>query len=511
MILINSSPKDALKIFQSFLPIYVPVGIGYLLAAVEQEGIEAEFIDEQVQDNIFSAIEEYTKKMERPYIFGFSVLTASLKRAIYVSRQLKKRYPDSVIIFGGPHPTALPEDILSYKHIDLVVKGEGEQVLPKLFRRIKAGKDIFDIPGVCYKRNGRIINNEKAPVLTDIDSLPSFPYDRFTSQRYDLGFIVSSRGCPHKCIFCSNRITTGKRYRFRSPEGIVDDLEILYNKYQKKNILFLDDNLLVSKKRIYALIGKIKKKGLEKKMTFSFQARGDNVDYQLLKDLYNAGFKSVFFGMETASEKIMQTVKKGETVEQCIAAARMAKQIGFHVSATFIYALPGDTHKNRMDCVALGKNLKLDMVRFNNATPYPGTELYELAKKEGNLIIQGKYENFNSVSTFIENPFNKIPFSYVPDNNSEKAIRRDILFSYFAFYLDFKKFKKILSSPDEGVGWFSAGDNFRKRIKMIPALLMLGGMMCFKFIDFFMSVIIAKEGRILIKDFFQLAFGKWEK
>ena len=90
------------------------------------------------------------------------------------------------------------------------------------------------------------------------------------------------------------------------------------------------------------------------------------------------------------------------------------------------------------------------MVRFNNATPYPGTELYEIAKSEKRLNVQGLWENFNSVSTFIENPFNRIPFSYVPQGNTEEEIRRDILFSYFSYYLDFKRLKKIFTSPDKG-------------------------------------------------------------
>ena len=183
------------------------------------------------------------------------------------------------------------------------------------------------------------------------------------------------------------------------------------SKYNKRYVLFLDDNLLVSRKRIYSLLEEIKKSGLDKKMTFNFQARGDNVDYTLLQDLYNSGFRSVFFGLETASERLMKVIKKGETVAQCIEAVKMAKEIGFHVSATFIYGLPGETHQDRLDSVLLSKNLKLDMVRYNNATPYPGTELYEIARKENRLNIQGIYENFNSVSTFIENPFKKIPFS----------------------------------------------------------------------------------------------------
>ena len=457
MILINSSPKDPLKIFQPFLPISVPIGIGCLLATLEKEGIEGKLIDEQVDENIFDLIQESCQKMNRPYLFGFSVLTTAFKRAILVSKELKRRYSDSIVLFGGIHPTALPEEVLSFSHIDAVWRGEAEKGLAEFYRCVKEGKDYTHLKNLSYRKNGQVIHNRRFFPSDDLDSYPPFPYHLFVSKRYDLGFLVSSRGCPYKCIFCSNRVTTGRQYRFRSAEAIVHELDILCHKYHQSHVVFVDDNLLVNKNRIYQLIGEIKKNRLDKKMTYGFQARGDNVSYKLLQDLHDAGFKNIFYGLETASEEIMNTIKKGETVAQCVEAVKMAKKIGFHVSATFIYGLPGETPQNRIDCLRLSRELKLDMVRYNNATPYPGTELYEIAKKENRLNIQGLYENFNSVSVFIENPFKKIPFSYVPENNTEDSIRRDLLFSYFSFYLNVNRLRNILMKPDSGVGWFDAG------------------------------------------------------
>jgi len=511
MILINSSPKDALKIFQPFLPIFVPVGVGCLLAAAEREGIKAQFIDEQIEDDVLGRVSEYVKTMERPYIFAFSVLTAAFKNAVLVSKELKRLYPDSIILFGGIHPTALPDEVLSFDHIDFVLRGEGEKSLIELYRCVKGGKDLTHMDNLSYRRSGEIIHNKMSQILEDLDSYPPFPYHRFTSNAYDIGFVISSRGCPYQCIFCSNRVTTGRKYRFRSAEAIVSELDMLYHKFNKRYILFLDDNLLVSKKRIYSLLEQIKEKGLDKKMTFNFQARGDNVDYKLLQDLYDCGFRSIFFGLETASERLMKIVKKGETVAQCIGAVKMAKEIGFHVSATFIYALPEETHQDRMDSVHLSRALQLDMVRFNNATPYPGTELYEIAKREKRLNVKGLWENFNSVSTFIENPFNRIPFSYVPEGNTEEQIRRDILFSYFNYYLDFERLKKIFTSPDKGVGWFNAGESFFDILKKIPALFFLVMMMFLKFGQLFYYTVLKKETAISFRHFLKVFEGLWRK
>ena len=501
MILINSSPKDALKLFQPFLPIFVPVGIGCLLAALKQRGIKACFIDEQVEENTIALVQKYAKDMNPPYIFGFSVLTAAYKSAISVSKELKKLYPDSIILFGGIHPTALPEEVLSNEHVDFVIQGEGEKSLYELYRCLKKRESYSHIDNLVYRHNGNIVKNNRVFIFDNLDSYPPFPYDLFDSKQYDLGFVVSSRGCPYRCIFCSNRITTGRKYRYRHPESIINELDLLSSHYKKRYVQFLDDNFLVNKDRIYNLIEGIKKRDLDKKMTFNFQARGDNVEYKLLKDLYNAGFRSIFFGIETASEKIMKVIKKDETVKQCIKGIKIAKEIGFHISATFIYALPKETYQDRMDCIKLTRDLDLDLVRYNNATHYQGTELYEIAKREGRLNILGMYENFISVSTFIENPFRKIPFSYVPQGNTENEIRRDILFSYFNFYFNLGRLKKVLTRPDQGAAWFNMGEHIFTIFRKLPAFVSLILMMFIKFGQLFHLTVIKEETRISLNHF----------
>ena len=298
MILINAAEKNSLKIFQPFLPPFLPISIGFLLAETERQGIKVEHIDEYVENDVIGLVEKYVKNFEPPYIFGFSVLTAALKNALYRSRQLRKLYPDSVIIFGGVHPTGAPEEILQHDHIDIVFKGEADTLLPKLYRHIKEGLDYSNIPNISFRKAGKIVHNEREKIIKDISELPPFPYHLFSPKHYDMGIIVSSRGCPYKCIFCSNRVTTGLSYRYIPPNQVVEQLEMLNKNYGITHAAFLDDNFMVNKKRIYALLEAIKSKGLHKKMTFDFQARGDNVNYQILKDLFDGGFTHIFFGIE---------------------------------------------------------------------------------------------------------------------------------------------------------------------------------------------------------------------
>jgi anaerobic magnesium-protoporphyrin IX monomethyl ester cyclase len=512
MILINSSPKTALKIFQPFLPIYVPVGMGYLLGMAEKEGIPPRHVDEQVEDDVLGRVQEHLKGMEKPYIFGFSILTAAFKNAVELSKRLKELYPDSFIIFGGIHPTSMPEESLSLPQVDVVLRGEAELQLIELYRCIKERKDFTHIDNLSYRgADGKVVNNPFVKGRINLDEVPQFPYHLYSPKQYDLGFVVSSRGCPHNCIFCSNRITTGKRYRIRSSMPVVEELEMLSKNYDRRSILFFDDNLLVGKKRIYDMLAEIRRRGLDKKQIYNFQARGDNADRDLLTEMYATGFRSVFFGLETASEEIMKTIKKGETVAECSEAVRMAKEIGFHVSATFIYALPGETRQDRINCVDLSKELGLDMVRYNNATPYPGTELYTIAQEEGRLNVEGLYENFNSVSTFIENPFDPIPFSYVPEGSTEEDIRNDLLYSYFRFYLDFERLRGIFARPELGVGWFNAGEKIKDIIKKLPALFVLGFFLAVKFGQFFYYTTLKRGTSTSFRDFlgiFQALFRK---
>src|SRR3989339_437387 len=475
MLLIYPAKKDALKIFQSFLPIYVPIGLGHLLAVCEKQNLPVEMIDQQIEDDFLGTIDKYVAKMQPPYIFGFSVFTIAMGSAVETAKYLKAKYPDCVTLFGGIHPTAMPEETLqTFPSIDLIFAGEAEEHISTIYRRLKNRESVHDVPGIGYRNGeGEVVINERSALNMNLDQYPSFPYHRFESPKYDLGFILSSRGCPYKCTFCSNRITTGLAYRYRAPEALVAEMKMLHEKYGCKKVLLLDDNFLVNRSRIHKLTSLVVEEGLHKKMSFGFQARADNVRRDQMVELFEAGFNSVFYGIETASNRIMKVIRKDETIEDCIEAVKISKELGFHVSATFIFALPTETSADRTEAIRLTNELKIDMVRYNNATPYPGTVFYKEAQAEGLLNVVGYYDNFNSVSTFIEPPFKKIPFSYVPQGSTENEIRSQILWGYWRFYMNLDRLKQVLNRPDLGVGWFDAGGNIKEKLVKIPALTLL--------------------------------------
>ncbi len=433
MILINPSPRDNAGIFQPVKQTLLPMGIGYLLAVCERDGITAHIVDEQIDPDSFQRICTLTTSLKPPYIFGFSVLTASFHVALTMAQRLKEKYPDCFIIFGGIHPTSMPEDCLSHPEVDIVVRGEGEGVLPALYRHLKNKGPWQSLEGISYRQKDLFIHNPLGGCL-NIDSFPPFPYHRFDPKRYDLGFIRTSRGCPYNCIFCSNQLTTGKHYRFRPTALVLQELDLLINHYGVREIDFQDDNFWFNKARAMDLIDGIKTRGLHHRALFSCQGRGDNADPDLLKELFTAGFYKIGFGIETVSEDVMKLIKKGETLRQICDAIRLAKSIGFEVTATFMFGLPGEKHDDRMAAIDLAKELKLDQVKFNNAVPYPGTELYQLAKKDSRLFVEKEYQNFNAIVTFLNIFWYKQHLPYVPEGTSESEIRDDIFWAYLCTY-----------------------------------------------------------------------------
>jgi len=484
--------------------------MGYLMAFLEREGITPRYIDEQIEDHVISRIAKQIQELEKPYIFGFSVLTASFKRAIELSKTLKTLYPDSRILFGNIHPTALPEESLAYDHIDFVLSGESEKTLLELYRCLKNGKSVSHIPNLSYKQDGKIIHNPKLLLHDDLSDYPLFPYHLFPPESYDLGFIMSSRGCPFKCIFCSNRIVTGLKFRFRPADAVLKELELLSSQYNLTNISLLDDSFLIDRNKIYPLLDGIRKKGLHKKMRFDCQARADNIDDALLRELRMTGFDTISFGLEAATDEVLKIIKKGETRAQMVAAVQKAKKAGFKIRGTFIFGLPGDSHENRMASVRMDKELELDVIRYNNATPFPGTELYEMAKKQNRLNVQGLWENFNSVSLLIENPFKPTPFSYVPPGNTEPEIKRDLLYAYFASYVRLKRIWKNLSVLDFRPGKFQKNESLPRRLKKFSGYCVLASALFIKFIQFFHYSTIKRETAVSFRFFLSAFSGLWK-
>lgn len=479
MILINPQFDRLKKLrgFSRYVPMSLPLGIGMLAGYLEHNDKTVKILDEQIYPITPEVLESFVKGLMPPLIFGISCYTASIGRGYEVAQLIKSKYPESFVVMGGIHPTVLPEEALKTGFVDIVIRGEGEITLDLLYDAIKKRQDYTIINGISFKNSeGLIIHNENPETLVDLNALPSFPYHLFEKHinRYNLGFILSARGCPYACIFCSQRLISGRFYRYREPEKVIKELDLLINKYQQKFISFFDDNFVVDKNRTKKLCELIYQNGFHEKAAFDCQTRGDAIDPGILGYLKAANFTNIFFGLETASERLIKLINKNETVAQNIAAVKLVKKFNFSVSGAFILGLPTETKKERLSSYKMAIDLGIDFARFNNATPYPGTILYEMAKQENRLNVGKNWENLNACGTLVEGVFSRTPLAYVPLTTTEAELKRDVLLSNMLFWFRPKRIFRLLVEGRVAGGWLNLPKNWYFKPSEIYSISKIG-------------------------------------
>ena len=452
MLLINPACEKFGGFLSRYVPIGVPVAVGSLAGYLRKHGIHVNVLDEEVTDITPESLASALEGLERPYVIGISCLTAHVGRAYEHARTIKRLYPDAIVVTGGLHASALPEESLAHSAVDAVVKGEGEVALLEFYRAVREGKPWDEVGNLCFRKNGRIQQNPEMPLIPDLDDLPMFPYDMFTHPRYEKGFITSSRGCPYKCTYCSQRMLTGTSYRYKSSGRIVDELQILIEDYGQRQISFYDDNFSFRQRRVIEVCDQIVERGLHRKCNFSIQTRADNIPDAIIPHMRKANFVHVGFGMETGVERLAELIVKGETVAEHVDAVARCQKAGFETSLFMIFGLPTETAKDREDTFRLVQSLNVQMSKYNNLIPYPGTPLYTDLKDSPRVKALPGWTNFNSTLSATRSIFDKTPLPYVPETMGEFELKRDIIRYNFRTYLSWKPIHAILTRQ-RSAGW----------------------------------------------------------
>lgn len=311
------------------------------------------------------------------------------------------------IVFGGPHATYLPYETLVKQCVDIVICGEGEGALVELAQRLEKGETLDGVKGVLYKDNdGQIKDNGSRPLIDDLDSILFPAYQLMDMEQYypsvnskftNKGFasIITSRGCPHRCTFCSHKMF-GSKIRFRSVKNVVDEIELLTRKYRIGEFIFLDDTFTVDAKRVMAICDMISNRGLN--ITWTCNFRANNASVELYSIMRRAGCNGIHIGVESASQVVLNTMKKDISLEQIRNAVRLAKKHIGHVVCGFIFGMPGDTMERAKRTIEFAKELNPDYATFTIATPIPGSELFEEALKKG--LIDTKTANWEDFFVF---------------------------------------------------------------------------------------------------------------
>ncbi len=346
--------------------------IAYIAQSLDFQNIDYDILDMKLGYN-FS---ELKKKIDNfnPDLIGFTIFTLNHKTVYEMIEKLKTLFPDLKIIVGGPHISIDKENVLKgCSAINYACVNEGEDLIVELCR----GNEIASIKGLAYRNDGKIIFNGIRSYQNDIDKY-SFPrLNKFELNKYaNEILIISSRGCPYSCIYCSVHLVSGKKLRLRNIKNIVDELEYWYQK-GKRIFNFVDDNFTFYEERVYKLCEELEKKNLKDLiLRASNGVRADRLDYDLLKRMKEVGFRSIGIGVEAGNNKILKILKKGETIEQIESAIKSACDLGYEVALFFVFGTPGETLEDVEDSINIALKYPVFKVDFYNLNPFPGTELH---------------------------------------------------------------------------------------------------------------------------------------
>jgi radical SAM superfamily enzyme YgiQ (UPF0313 family) len=422
-----------LKGLSSAMP---PMGLAYIAANLKKNKFEVDIIDAFAkQMTVEETVEETIKKI--PDVVGISCSTPVVPIAHMIAKKLKQNSSNLKIVFGGIHPTLMPDEILKDDSIDYIIRGEGEETFVDLLQALSGTIQISSVLGLSYTINKKIVHNQDRKLIDNLDSIPFPAWEKLPLELYsapphwDLKSpcfpILSTRGCPYRCTYCSLKVM-GKIYRMRSVKNIVDEIEWLVNNFGAKEIMFMDATFPLKKEHGIAVCQEIIKRGLNKKMVWMCETRVNHVDLEILKMMKKAGCKRVAYGIESGVQELLNNIKKGFILEQVENAVRLTKKAGIEIIAYFMLGLPGETKEKSLQTISFAKKLGVDFVKFNLTVPYPGTELYNQAVAEGTLKSTD-WDLFTSFSSMTK--FEPVYYPKGMSKNDIEGVQKIALRSYY--------------------------------------------------------------------------------
>jgi anaerobic magnesium-protoporphyrin IX monomethyl ester cyclase len=387
-------------------PPFIPLGIGYLAAVLEQNGYDVNVIDSQALKLTLNEVENELRKRQ-PDMVGLTSTTLTYKSALKIIEVAKKTLPNCLTVIGGPHVTFWDEEALQEcPSLDIVVRREGENTLLELVQRLDANKSFHDVVGTTCRKDGKIVKNPDRPYIKDLDELPFpavhlFPVEHFNKYGNIIFPVMTSRGCVYWCDFCTAVRMFGRKYRMRSPKKVVDELEFLYKKYGEKQYTFYDDAFTVNQARTEEICDEILRRGL--KIKWDCETRVDMVSKDLLLKMKKAGCIAVWYGVEAGSEKVRDAMGKGISTQQTLNAFKWTKEAGLIAVASIILGFPGETKETAWESVKLLQKINPDEIGIYIATPYPGTPMYDYVKKMGWLKVHD-FDKYDTATPIFESP-----------------------------------------------------------------------------------------------------------
>jgi radical SAM superfamily enzyme YgiQ (UPF0313 family) len=380
-----------------------PLGLAYIGSYLLHAGYEVAAIDLNVSGLNLSRVKMIVEEDE-PSLVGISSSTESYPSALKIAECVKSVDKDVKVVMGGPHPTTLPQQVLAEDCVDFVIVGEGEKTMLELSKYILEGKgELKNIKGLGYKVEGKMIKINGRRPSSDPDEFPYPARELFPLELYPLKWtILTSRGgCPFKCPFCAVPVIWPYPKKYRSPEKIFYELKMLIETWDVEYVFFTDDLFTFNRKWVYDLLSFLKK--LEYPLKWGCSTRVDLVDEDLLKRMASAGCCTIQYGVESGSQKILDSVK-GIKKEQVLKAVQAAKEEGMDVSCSFMIPFPEDTKETLYETKEFMKKVYEvgGRILLSYTVPFPGTYFYEHSKELGIKILTDDWSEFDAKHNIIE-------------------------------------------------------------------------------------------------------------
>lgn len=412
-----------------------PLGLAYIAAVLERAGIDVSILDALIlglENACLISMHDQTLELrgldwkslevrianEDPDIVGISCLFSSQAWTCHkLAKIVKKIDKDIITIMGGAHPSAVPFEVLKDENLDFVVIGEGEATVLDLVSCLEkdvSKKAIQKVKGIAYRDNREYVKTPRRPLIENLDTLPFpahhlLPMKKYAKSSHGVNIkrkpffsMITSRGCPGRCTFCSIHTIWGRVWRARSPVNVVDEIELLVDKYGVREIHFEDDNLTLDPRRMRGVCDEIIKRDIDITWSTPNGVRIDTLSRELLLKMKDSGCFSLNFGIESGDPVVRrEIIKKPISIPHAKKVVEWCRQIGIWTSGFFILGMPGENETTFQKTIQLAKNLGLDSASFFIASPYPGTKLYETSL-EKDYIQEINWEKLRVFHPLIE-------------------------------------------------------------------------------------------------------------
>lgn len=318
-------------------------------------------------------------------IIGITAMAGIFRQVLEVAREMKQRNPATLIVVGGPYVNTLGEEILDYEDIDLAVNGEGEETFSEIIEQVKTAGTFPLVNGIIYRGSeGKAITNPGRKAIRNIDALPMPAYDLFDMDAYPIHRIVTSRGCPYKCTFCSSAVVWDYKWTRRTAESLALEVKYLIDNFGRKTFFFNDDTFNMDMKRAEAICDEFIR--LKLNILWSTPLRADRITPTLAQKMKKAGCYNVGVGIESANNAVLKRMDKQTTIEDITKGIRTFREAGIEVLGQFLIGNIGETWETFEETLTYAKQSELDFILFYSVLPYKGTKHWEYVEQEGKFL-----------------------------------------------------------------------------------------------------------------------------